>query len=44
MKAPKPKLTPAERKEILQKILLLKTQSVQSEYVVKQIQKLQQQL
>jgi hypothetical protein len=37
-------LTPEQRKEIVQKILLLKTKSVQSKAVLKQIQKLQQQL
>jgi hypothetical protein len=37
-------LTPEQRKEIVQKILLLKTKSVQSKAVLQQIQKLQQQL
>jgi len=37
-------LTPEQKKEIVQKILLLKTKSVQSKTVLQQIQKLQQQL
>lgn len=37
-------LTPEQKKEIVQKILLLKTKSVQSKKVLQQIQKLQQQL
>jgi hypothetical protein len=37
-------LTPEQRKEIVQKILLLKTKSVQSKAVLQQIRKLQQQL
>tara|TARA_R110000772_G_scaffold9903_6_gene32135 strand:+ start:1718 stop:1852 length:135 start_codon:yes stop_codon:yes gene_type:complete len=40
----KKKLSPEERDIIVQQILLLKTKSTQSPWVIKQIQKLQQKL
>ena len=40
----KKNLSLEERNKIIQQILLLKTKSVQSEWVIKQIQKLQQKL
>ena len=40
----KKNLSLEERNKIIQQILLLKTKSVQSEWVIKKIQKLQQKL